>query len=40
MLRRVAPIRTDTWEELSASIIKVKRIGEQGTTLVSVVSYG
>jgi hypothetical protein len=28
MLRRVALVRTDIWEELSASIIRVIRIGE------------
>jgi hypothetical protein len=33
MLRRVALIRTDVSEELSASIIKMTRIGELGTTL-------
>jgi hypothetical protein len=33
MLRRVALVRTDVSEELSASIIKVKRIGELGITL-------
>jgi hypothetical protein len=33
MLRRVARIRTDVLEELSASIIRVIRIGELGTTL-------
>jgi hypothetical protein len=33
MLRRVALVRTDVSEELSASFIKVTRIGEQGTTL-------
>jgi hypothetical protein len=33
MLRRVALVRTDVWEELSASIIRVTRIGEIGTTL-------
>jgi hypothetical protein len=33
MLRRVALARTDVTEELSASIIKVTRIGELGTTL-------
>jgi hypothetical protein len=34
MLRRVALVRTDISEELSASFIKVTRIGELGTTLV------
>jgi hypothetical protein len=33
MLRRVALIRTDISEELSASFIRVTRIGELGTTL-------
>jgi hypothetical protein len=33
MLRRVALIRIDDSEELSASIIRVTRIGELGTTL-------
>jgi hypothetical protein len=33
MLRRVALVRTDVSEELSASIIMVVRIGEVGTTL-------
>jgi phosphopantetheine adenylyltransferase len=33
LLRRVALVRTDVSEELSASIIKVKRIGETDTTL-------
>jgi hypothetical protein len=33
MLRRAALVRTDISEELSASIIKVTRIGELGTTL-------
>jgi hypothetical protein len=33
MLRRVACVRTDVSEELSASIIRVTRIGELGTTL-------
>jgi hypothetical protein len=33
MLRRVAPVRTNISEELSASIIRVTRIGELGTTL-------
>jgi hypothetical protein len=34
MLRRVALVRTYISEELSASIIRVTRIGELGTTLV------
>jgi hypothetical protein len=33
MLRRVPLVRTDVSEELSASIIRVTRIGELGTTL-------
>jgi hypothetical protein len=33
MLRRVALVRTDVSEELSASIIRVTRIYELGTTL-------
>jgi hypothetical protein len=33
MLRRVALARTDVSEELSASFIRVTRIGEPGTTL-------
>jgi hypothetical protein len=33
MLRSVAHVRTDVSEELSASIIRVTRIGELGTTL-------
>jgi DNA-binding TFAR19-related protein (PDSD5 family) len=35
MLRRVALVRTDVSEELSASLIRVTRIGELGTTLVA-----
>jgi hypothetical protein len=33
MLRRVAIVRTDVSGEFSASIIRMKRIGEQGKTL-------
>jgi hypothetical protein len=33
MLRRVALVRTDVSEELSASFIRVTRIGVLGTTL-------
>jgi hypothetical protein len=33
MLRRVAPVRTDASEELSASFIRVTRIGELEKTL-------
>jgi hypothetical protein len=34
MLRRVALVRTDVSEELSASFMRVTRIGELETTLV------
>jgi hypothetical protein len=34
LLRRVALVRTDVSEELSASFIRVTRIGELGKTLV------
>jgi hypothetical protein len=34
MLRRVALVRTDVLEELSACFIRVTRIDELGTTLV------
>jgi hypothetical protein len=50
MLRCVALVRTDVSEELSASFIRVTRLGELGTTLAvtsnsctlcaSVASYG
>jgi hypothetical protein len=33
MLRRMALVRTDVSEELTASFIRVTRIGELGTTL-------
>jgi hypothetical protein len=33
MLRRVDLVRTDVSEELSASFIRVTRVGELGTTL-------
>jgi ABC-type molybdate transport system permease subunit len=33
MLRRAALVRTDVSKELSASVIRVTRIGELGTTL-------
>jgi hypothetical protein len=33
MLRRVAPVRTDVSEELSASFSRMARIGDLGTTL-------
>jgi hypothetical protein len=40
LLHGVALVRTYVSEELSASIIRVTRIGELGTTLaVSVASY-
>jgi hypothetical protein len=39
ILRRVALVRTDVSEELSASFIRVTRIGELGTTL-AVTSNG
>jgi hypothetical protein len=35
MLRRVALVRTDVSEELSASFIRVARIGKLGTTLAA-----
>jgi hypothetical protein len=35
MLRRVALVRIDVSEELSASLMKVTRIGELGTTLAN-----
>jgi hypothetical protein len=35
MLRRVALVRTDVSEELSASFIRVTRIGELGTIAVT-----
>jgi hypothetical protein len=35
MLRRVALVRTEVSEELSASFIRVTRIGELGTTLAA-----
>jgi hypothetical protein len=35
MLRRVALVRTDVSEELSASIIKVTRIDELGTLAIT-----
>jgi hypothetical protein len=34
MLRRVALVRTEVSKELSASVIRVTRVGELGTTLV------
>jgi hypothetical protein len=36
MLRRVALVRTNVSEERSASIIRVTRIGELGTTLTVI----
>jgi hypothetical protein len=38
MLRGVALVRTDVSEEVSASIIRVTRIGELGTTLAVTMS--
>jgi hypothetical protein len=38
MLRRVALVRTDVSEELSASIVRVTRIGELGTTLAVTIN--
>jgi hypothetical protein len=38
MLRRVTLVRTDVSEELSASFIRVKRLGELGTTLKEALS--
>jgi hypothetical protein len=38
MLRRVALVRTDVSEELSANFIRVTRIGELGTTLAILVT--
>jgi hypothetical protein len=35
MLRRVALVRTDVSEELSASFFRVTRVGELGTTLTA-----
>jgi hypothetical protein len=35
MLRRVALVKTDVLKELSASVIRVTRIGELGTTLAA-----
>jgi DNA-binding TFAR19-related protein (PDSD5 family) len=35
MLRRVALVRTDVSEELSASFIRLTRIGELGTTVAA-----
>jgi hypothetical protein len=36
MLRGVALVRTDVSEELSASFIRMTRIGELGTTLAAI----
>jgi hypothetical protein len=38
MLRRVALVRTDVLAELSASVIKVTRICELGTTLAVTIN--
>jgi hypothetical protein len=40
MLRRVALVRIDVSEELSASFIRVTRIGELGTTLAVTSNRG
>jgi hypothetical protein len=40
ILRRVASVRTDVSEELSASMIRVKRTGELGTHAELIASYG
>jgi hypothetical protein len=39
MLRRVALVNTDVSEELSASIIRVTRIGKLGTVLAVLTLY-
>jgi hypothetical protein len=33
MFRRMALVRTEVWDESTASIMRVARIGELGTTL-------
>jgi hypothetical protein len=38
MLSRVALVRTDVSEELSASFFRVTRIGELGTTLAVTIN--
>jgi hypothetical protein len=38
MLRHVALVRTDVSEELTASFIRVTRIGELGTTLAVTIN--
>jgi hypothetical protein len=38
VLRRVALVRTDVLEELSASFIRVTRIGELGTIPIGISS--
>jgi DNA-binding TFAR19-related protein (PDSD5 family) len=38
MLRRVGLVRTDVSEELSASLIRMTRIGELGTTLAVTIT--
>jgi hypothetical protein len=40
MLRHVGLVRTDVSEELSASFVRVTRIGELGTTLAVTSSVG
>jgi hypothetical protein len=37
MSRRVAPVRTDVSEELSAFFIRVTRIGDLGTTPAEII---
>jgi hypothetical protein len=39
MLRLVTLLRTDVSEELSASFIRVARIGKLGTTLAATIKY-
>jgi hypothetical protein len=39
MLRRVALVKTDVSDELSASFIRVTRIGELGTTLAATSTW-
>jgi hypothetical protein len=38
MLRRIALVKTNVLEELSASIIRVTKIGELGTTLAVTIN--
>jgi hypothetical protein len=39
ILHLVAVLRTDVAEELSASIIRVTKIGELGTTLAEIIYH-